>query len=347
MLDATLVESLPAATNIGIVASRLGTREATGTDFSNRREPVNDMADTAELAVVLVNYNNEDDTIGCLESVAEQSLDDVLTIVVDNDSGPDSFATVREAFDFPVYLHNETNRGFTGGNNPGIEHALAAGADWILLLNNDTVLDPSFLEEFLASAREQPDDVGILGPKIHTYESDDIWSAGGFVDRWTASTGSLHERGDDVSRPHDVDLVAGAALLVRAELFEDIGLLDDDFFIYYEETEFCARARAAGWRVKYVPVEGIYHKETTEHSYSAFGEYYLIRNRLLYQRKTETTPVLPVFSIYYVLRWILVQTAFLLLVERKPDIASATLKGGLDSLRGKTGKRHEDQLQYG
>lgn len=304
------------------------------------------MTDTPELAVVLVNYNNEDDTIACLDSLAEQTLDDVLTIVVDNGSDGKSFAHVRDAFDFPVYLQNETNRGFTGGNNTGIEYARDVGAEWILLLNNDTEVEPTFLEEFLAAANDQPDSVGILGPKIHTYDSREIWSAGGTINKWTAETGSLHETDQSVDQPADVDLVAGAALLVRNAVFEDIGLLDDDFFIYYEETEFCARTRTAEWTVRYIPVEGIYHKETTEHSYSAFGEYYLTRNRWLYQQKIAPAHIRAAFYPYYVLRWILIQVAYLLVVERNPSVAKATIKAGLDAIRGQTGKRHPEQDVY-
>lgn len=304
------------------------------------------MTDTPELAVVLVNYNNEDDTIACLDTLADQTLDDILTIVVDNGSDGDSFDQVQSSFDYPDYLYNESNRGFTGGNNTGIEHALDKGAEWILLLNNDTELDPDFLESFLTSAKDLPEDVGIVGPKIHTYESREIWSAGGYIDTLTGSTGSLDERIDSLDEPTEVPLTAGAALLVRKEVFRDIGLLDNDFFIYYEETEFCTRARQNGWRVMYVPVEGIYHKETTDHSYSAFGEYYLVRNRFLYQQKTQPIHVRAAFYPYYFVRWIVLQIGFVLLVERDLSVAKATLKGGLDAILGNTGKRHPKQDVY-
>lgn len=304
------------------------------------------MTDAPKLAVVLVNYNNEDDTIACLDTLENQTLDGVLTIVVDNDSEEGSLLKLCTMFDFPVYLENEENRGFTGGNNTGIEYALGAGADWILLLNNDTELEPKFLEEFLTAANDLPDDVGIVGPKIHTYESSDIWSAGGVIDEWTAETGSLHETGQSVDRPTNVDLVAGAALLVRDSVFREIGLLDDEFFIYYEETEFCARARQNGWRVMYVPVEGLYHKETTDHTYSAFGEYYLVRNRWIYQQKTQPFHVRLIFWPYYIIRWVLIQTVYLLLVERNAPVAGATFRGGMDAILNRTGKRHTDTLEY-
>lgn len=305
------------------------------------------MAGSPGLVVVLVNYNNEDDTVACLDTLADQALEGFTTVVVDNGSDTGSFERVTEAFDFPKYIENETNRGFTGGNNTGIQYALEEGADWVLLLNNDTELAPTFLEEFLDAANALSEDVGVVGPKIHTFESREIWSAGGTINRWTAATGSLHETDGFIDEPTSVDLVAGAALLVRAAVFEEVGLLDNDFFIYYEETEFCSRARAAGWEVMYVPVEGIYHKETTDHSFSPFGEYYLIRNRWLYQRKTKPLYVQAVFYPYFLLRWVAMQVTYLLVVQHDPEVAAATLKGAFDAFRGRTGKRHPETFTYG
>lgn len=303
------------------------------------------MAESPALAVILVNYNNDDYTIPCLESLANQTLDDFVTIVVDNGSESGSLEKVTEQFDFPVYLENDENLGFTGGNNRGIEYALDEDVDWVLLLNNDTEVDPTFLEELLEAAEALPDEVGIVGPKIHTYESREIWSAGGKVGRWTGNTGSLHTDDRPLDRPISVDLVAGAALLVRDEVFDDIGLLDDDFFIYYEETEFCTRARKAGWEVMYVPVDGIYHKETTSHSFSPFGEYYLIRNRLLFQQKTRPLYVRLVFYPYYILRWVLLQIIYLLL-QNEEAAARATFRGAIDAVRGISGKMHPDDISY-
>lgn len=318
----------------------------TGTNLNSGTVPSIEMTDGPELAVILINYNNESDTVACLDTLADQTLENFLTIVVDNGSKPKSRGTVEEAYDFPVHLKNDANEGFTGGNNTGIEYALNHGAEWVLLLNNDTELDPTFLEDFHDAVTDLPDEVGIVGPKIHTFDSEEIWSSGGTVGTWTANTGSLHDTDHSPGEPASVDLVAGAALMVRRQVFEDIGLLDDDFFIYYEETEFCARARAAGWSVRYVPVEGIYHKETTTHTYSTFGEYYLIRNRFLFQSKTKPFHVRAVFYPYYLIRWMLFQTLYLLLVEREPAVAKATVRGGIDALLGNTGKRHPSQIQY-
>jgi GT2 family glycosyltransferase len=296
------------------------------------------MTDAPSLAIVLINYNNDEDTIDCLDSLSEQSTDDFTTIVVDNDSEDESYERVRERFSFPVYIRNEANRGFTGGNNPGIEHALDQGVEYVLLLNNDTVVSETFVEDLLEAAEDVPEAVGVMGPTVHTYDSDSVWSDGGTFNKFTGST---HHRIDDpdTEPPRPVDYVVGAALMARAEVFEEVGLLDDDFFIYYEETEFCHRARQHGWEVWHVPVEGVYHKETTEFSHSAFRDYYFTRNRFLFVRKTQGTLTLFVFLAWYSLRWILAQTVYLS-VTGNGEAAAETLRGGVDAFRGRTGRGH-------
>lgn len=296
-------------------------------------------ATDASLAVILVNYNNETDTVACLETLANQSLDEFLTIVVDNGSEPESLQYVEDRFDFPIYLRNETNEGFTGGNNRGIETALDAGVEYVLLLNNDTEVEPTFLEDLLSAAEERPEDAGILGPMIHSHETDEIWAAGGTIDTLTATTRHRHDSEAAYDDPERVDYVIGAALLVHEEVFRHIGFLDDDFFIYYEETEFCERARDHGWSVWYVPVTGVYHKETNDFEHSAFRAYYFTRNRCLFQRKTKSWHVLAAFYPYYLVRWVLLQTVYLLIAESDTDSAIATVRGGIDALLNKTGRR--------
>lgn len=293
----------------------------------------------AQLAVVLINYNNEDDTVACLDTLVDQTLDEVLTVVVDNGSDPGSFEHVRERFEFPVYLRNEENLGFTGGNNVGIEYALDAGAEYVLLLNNDTELEPTFLEDLMDAVADLPEEVGVVGPKVHTYDTGELWSAGGSVDPMTGTTAHRTGKGNRYDEPEPVDYVVGAAILVRSAVFEAVGLLDDDFFIYYEETEFCHRAREGGFDVRYVPVSGVYHKESVEYGFSRFREYYFTRNRWLFQWKTRDPVRLAAFVPYYLVRWGLLQVAYLLVVERDLKAARSTALGVLDAVRGRTGRR--------
>lgn len=299
------------------------------------------MVENPRVAVILVNYNNEEDTIQCLETLSNQTLDNFLTIVVDNGSEDQSIQKIANKFEFPVYLQNETNRGFTGGNNRGIKYALDQGAEWILLLNNDTEIESTFLDKFVTSAMDLPDDAGVIGPKIHTYKSKKLWAAGGEINPVTGATTHRTGNNNKFEGPEKVDYVIGAALLVRADVFRDIGLLDDDFFIYFEETEFCQRAQEFGWSVWFVPVSGVYHKESVDYSYSAFREYYFTRNRWLLVKKTQPIPVRALFYPYFMFRWILLQAVYLLAVKRDIAAAKSTVIGGKDALFGNTGKQHD------
>lgn len=295
---------------------------------------------TPELAVILVNWNNEGDTADCLDSLEKQSYDDFVTIVVDNGSAPESFEQLHDNYAWPVFIRNEENRGFTGGNNRGITEALNRGCDWVFLLNNDTVVHEEFLANLVTAAKQRPDSTGIVGPKVHTYEGDELWAAGAEINRLTGTTRHRTGAEEQYSAPEQVDYVVGAAMLVRAEVFKEVGLLDDDFFIYYEETEFCLRAAEEGWDVWYVPVSGVEHKESVTFEHSPFRSYYLTRNRVLLANKRCNSPHRKlVFWVVYLLRWVLAQSVYLAVVEDMPDAAYNTLSGGFDAIIGRTGKR--------
>lgn len=297
---------------------------------------------TPELAVILVNWNNERDTADCLDSLENQTYDDVLTIVVDNGSEPESFEYLHDNYEWPVFLRNEENLGFTGGNNRGIKEALDRGCEWVFLLNNDTVVHEEFLADLVTAAKQRPETTGIVGPKVHTYEGDDLWAAGGEINYLTGTTRHRTGAEERYSVPEQVDYVVGAAMLVRADVFEEIGLLDDDFFIYYEETEFCLRAAESGWDIWYVPVSGVEHKESVAFEHSPFRSYYLTRNRaLLAKKRFRSTHRQLVFWVVYLLRWVLAQAVYLALVEKMPDAASNTLAAGIDAVTGVTGKRED------
>ena len=290
------------------------------------------------VVVVLVNWNSEYDTAECLESLAEQTFDDFCVIVVDNGSERTSIGYLMDRFEWPIYLQNEENQGFTGGNNTGIECALELNPEWLFLLNNDTTIEETLIEELVRAATDLPNKAGIVGPLIHTYETHKIWSAGGKVNPITGQ--SSHRMGsfEEYSQPERVDYVVGAGMLIQTDVFESIGLLDDDFFLYYEDTEFCYRAREAGWDVWYVPISGIYHKDSIDYVFSRLREYYFTRNRWLFIQKTQPMHRRIVFYFYFLIRWVVLQVIYLLCVNRDPPAARATLKGALHALIGNVGK---------
>lgn len=293
------------------------------------------------LAVVLINYDNESYTIPCLDSLEPQVSDDVEVIVVDNGSEPSSYEAVREAHEWPTYIRLESNEGFTGGNNVAIEHALDAGVEWVLLLNNDTVVEEGFLESFQTEAEDLPPYVGVVGPTVRTYDTGDVWVAGGSLIEPIAKPGHYRvpteHSGAEGGRP--VDYVNGCSMLVRREVFEDVGYLDEDFFIFFGETEFCVRARRAGWSCRQVAVEGVRHKDSIGYDVNSFRDYYTARNRVHFARKVNPAWMFPVFLLWFLARWGVVQPVYHLLTGNA-SVVPATLRGVVDGLRGRTGAGH-------
>ncbi len=170
---------------------------------------------------------------------------------------------VRSDFPSVRLVANSVNLRFAGGNNVGIEHVLPDNPDYVLLLNNDTVVDPGFLSELVKFAEEDRH-IGIVGPKIYYYYDERrIWYAGGrvnFWEGWTSHIGIREKDHGQYDSPMEVDYVTGCCMLVRREVIERVGKLDEGYFIYGEDADWCLRASRAGYRLFYVPSSMIWHK---------------------------------------------------------------------------------------
>jgi GT2 family glycosyltransferase len=247
------------------------------------------------LFIVILNTNRREDTLECLASLAESTYEFLTVIVLDNASTDGSAEAIRSRFPDVRLINLEENRGYAGNNNVGIEAAHKQGADWILVLNEDTILDPDCLTH-LVRVGESDDRIGILGPMVyHHDEPVVIQSAGGHLDkRWRAT----HLGQNQVDRgqfpaPHSVDWISGCAILVRREVIDQVGGLDDRFFYYWEETEWCLRARKKGWQIWHVPHAHLWHKGVQrDYQPSPNVTYYSTRNRLLMLSK-HRAPLLP------------------------------------------------------
>lgn len=215
-----------------------------------------------KVAVILLNWNNKGDTLECIESLKRVTYPNFEVLVVDNGSSDDSVSSIRAAYPDVTLIENKANLGFTGGNNVGIRQALANGADYVLLLNNDTVVDPAFLDK-LVQVMESDPSIGIAGPKMYYYsEPRRIWCTGGKVNHWRGEAWNLGNDEIDVGnfdKLTDVDFMNGCALIVTRKVLEDIGMLHEPMFCYFEENDFCARAKKHGYRIVYVPASKIWH----------------------------------------------------------------------------------------
>ena len=260
------------------------------------------------VTIVVLNWNGLTDTLACLESLSHLDYPSYEVVVVDNGSSDGSAAQIRSRFpregSLVTLIENDANMGFTGGNNIGLRRALDGGggavldestanrlldepAAYALLLNNDTEVAPDFLR-LLVEAAEADLSVGAVGPTIYYYDQPRvIWATSGEIEQRRGRTrmAGLDERDDGQfgQEVRDVDFVTGCAMLVRREVMEDVGLLDERFFAYYEEAEWCVRMRKAGWRIVHVPRAHMWHKiSPSARADSPLVHYYMTRNRLLF-----------------------------------------------------------------
>ncbi len=194
------------------------------------------------VAVIILNWNGKEDTLECLASVGQLDYPNYEVVVVDNGSSDDSTNAISKQYPDVTVLQTGENLGYAGGNNVGIRWALGHDADFVFLLNNDTIVSPDLLSAFVSAENILPAN-SVLGAKIFFYDkSDTLWFAGG---RWQSESNRLEHIGHDQANGPDfnhfaqVDYITGCALFASAATFKEVGLLDESFFLTYEETDWC------------------------------------------------------------------------------------------------------------
>lgn len=260
------------------------------------------------VSIVILNWNRKKETIECLKSLTQLTATNyqLTTVVVDNGSSDGSveqiknskFKNKNDGVKLKI-IENKENLGFAGGNNVGIKYALDNGADFILLLNNDTIVDKNLIVQ-LIKAVNQHKDAGVLSPKIYfapgfefhkeRYKKSEqgkvIWYAGGDID-WANVYGANHGV-DEVDHGQydkvaETDFATGAAMFLRREALKDVGLFDERYFMYLEDADLSMRLKRHGWKVLYAPSAHLWHKVAAS---SAIGsnlyDYFTTRNRLLF-----------------------------------------------------------------
>jgi GT2 family glycosyltransferase len=241
------------------------------------------------VCIVLLNWNQCDDTLVCLESLAKISYCPTRVVVVDNGSTDDSVASIRRSYPGVEVIASSHNTGCAGGRNLGLAHARSLNSDLVLFLDNDTVVDPRFLSHLIDAAETNPG-VGILSSKILLNSDPSVcWTAGGVVNA-NGTVDALHYYTPSLEVPDSafyVDWVPGCVLLARREVYEAIGTFDDSYFIYFEDIDWCVRASRLGFRIMVVPQSIVYHKvsQSSGGDYSPLKLYYWARNRLLFMQK--------------------------------------------------------------
>jgi GT2 family glycosyltransferase len=238
----------------------------------------------ARVAVVVLNYNGLEDTVKCLISLRNLSGCVAPVIVVDNKSTLDPGAAAAHHYPGVVLVHNDDNLGYAGGNNRGIDLALDSGADYVLVLNNDTTVSPLLVKRLTEAFHADPS-LGIVGPIINYMDEPDRVMTDGT--RFNRGPGEeffarvevpIRANGD----PAIVDIVNGCCMMLSARMLRHIGAFDERLFIVHEESDLCLRAAGAGYRCGVVPQTLVWHKGSS--SFTRVGRqwqrYYDTRNLL-------------------------------------------------------------------
>jgi len=237
---------------------------------------------------ITVNWNRAEDTIECLESLVQSGVKTSRIIVVDNGSQDASVGRIGKAMPSVEIMEMGENLGYIKGVNRGISRAMEMGAENILLINNDATVEESAVRALMEGMRRHRS-AGILAPKILYYDDDSIWFAGGTFDRrWGYSTHPGMDLPDDGSiEDRRVDFVSGCIMLVRREVFDEIGLFDETLWMYAEDLDFCLKAESKGWESWYVPSSVGHHKVSASSGVKGSNvmtpmrSYYYARNMLV------------------------------------------------------------------
>ncbi len=293
-----------------------------------------------EISVLILNYNNTNDTLECVHSLMKNNFNNYEIILIDNGSTDGSKEILKELeskYSNIIFIINKINLGFAEGANKGM--SIARG-DYILFLNNDTIVKEDFLDCLIKQASEHPD-ASIFCPKIYFYDRPDtIWFAGGYID-WKyqgAHIGYGRKDSNIYDTAATCEYVTGCAMLIKKEVIKKIGLFDESFFAYQEDVDLCIRARKAGYKCMYIPYPHVWHKEGAtskkQGRMSPFIVYLGTRNKLVMVRKNysklrfvdallrELFIATPIYSLLYASRGHF-------------DLPPARLQGIIDALNGK------------
>jgi GT2 family glycosyltransferase len=245
------------------------------------------------VAIVVLNWNGWKDTQMCLSSLRQLNYNNYEVIVVDNGSSDDSVDRIRSDSPEVTIIENGENRGFAGGCNAGIGHALSNTSDFVWLLNNDTIVDPEALRRLVDKAREDRR-IAVVGSAIYFMEephSLQAWGGGRVNFCLGRSRHFLAPVRDDA-----VDFITGARMLVSREGFESVGLLDEQFFMYWEDADLCFRVRKAKWKLAVAGDSRIWHKGSASVGKNSVSlDRYFNTSAAQFFRRHATVPFVPLY----------------------------------------------------
>lgn len=304
------------------------------------------------VTIIILNYNSGKDILECLESLKDISYSPYRILIVDNASTDDSLTQihlyVKQHTKEPIeILELSQNYGYAGGNNRGIGYALKKGADYILILNPDTVVESPFLEALMRVAQQYKKEgkEGFFGSRIYqqnehsSKRNPNIYSNGGLIN-WSQTQGTLKDYGKSASRltevqPFHTQYVTGTCLLISKETIKKVGLMREDYFLYYEDTDWAIRARTQGIAQVIVPASIIWHKVSATTKPGSFSYIYYHTRNGLYCGWDNRRNVAQTIVVLGISKWIFLKQLIKWCIPSRRHWVQPIIKGVYDFWRGK------------
>ena len=302
---------------------------------SQRNDPGQNTLKTPKVCTIVLNWNGKTDTLNCLNSLKNQPGE---VIVVDNGSTDDSVDAIRSSHPDCHLIETKANLGYAGGNNVGIAYALEQGYTHLFILNNDTTLDTGCVCSLLATFQKRPE-LGVLGAWIVRMDEPELLDHLGGT--WNPKTCSFDYVGyrkshSETACPDSLDYVCGAAVMIKREVFEKVGLFDARFFLFWEEADLCFAARNAGFEVGCCKQARIWHRISASFTGGKpHASYFVNRNRLLWIEKNTHG---------LEMRWLLTKTTCKNLVQSGGTLTIRRAQLLLQKLRGKDTTRNRERI---
>lgn len=256
------------------------------------------------VAIILVNYNGLQDTEECLESLSQLEYQNWKTIIVDNCSKDAEMLEelLKEKYPNAIPILSTENLGFAGGNNLGIQYAENAGFDYVLLLNNDTVVKKDFLNHLIECAQNRSDTGIVIGKILSYFDPQKICFAGGSIDLDRAHICHWHcgEVDKGVSEIREITFATGCLMLIPMSVIHRVGMIDDAYFMYAEDADYCIQVLKAGYKIYYSSDAVIFHKVSASSggNNSALSQYYRTRNELMLFTRYATKKYTAILFMY-------------------------------------------------
>lgn len=257
-----------------------------------------------KVSIILLNWNGKKDTAECLESLEKLDYPNYDVIVIDNGSQDDSVVFLKQKFPWINLIAKKRNVGFAEGNNIGAKFAIEHGAEFLFILNNDTVVDKNVLKEMMLTAQKD-DHIAIVTPKVYNYHKKNQLESAGYVQSILKSkiyqTGYQEEDVGQYESEKEVNFVSGCAMIVKKNVVAEFGIFDPSFFIYCEDQDFCYSVLQKGYKLVYSPKAKIWHKVSISMGgyKNPISIYLFTRNRIKLVLKRATAVQKTIFFIYF------------------------------------------------